>query len=376
MNQANVLIAGDIFPRQNYPLFSGRKVEQLFAPEILELFRKADFSICNLEGALTNEEEKIPKCGPNIKAPPETVAALCKLGVDCVTLANNHSTDYGTKGYLDTCETLDKSGIGHFGAGKDAHSIQTHYSVTVNGIRLTFYTVAETVFNIPGENTAGSNLYDEYRVCGELKALKKNCDHLLVIYHGGVEFYPYPTPWLISRFHRMADCGADLITAQHTHCIGTKEEYNGAYLLYGQGNFHLIQPSYPELTTSGMLLELLISEREIEVKHHLIRRDGDVIRYEKPQDLSDFYERSRRFAAGDRFEKEFAEYSQEWFFKWLREFRGKSFQDRVMKKLLSRERFNRYLRKTYSDTAVLRMLEHVRGEEDVEVMQRGLQDFF
>lgn len=371
----HVLIAGDIFPRKNEKLFTEENAERLFAPEIAEMFRKADFSVCNLEGALTNEEKKIPKCGPSLKAPPESAAALRWLGVDCAALANNHVTDYGTRGYLDTCEALDRYGISHFGGGENEASIQTHFSVTLNGIRLTFYNVAETVFNLPDAQTAGANLYDEYRVCEELKALRKECDYLIVIYHGGVEFYPYPTPWLVTRFHRMADCGADLITAQHTHCIGAMEQYKGAYLLYGQGNFHLAQSTYPHLTADGLLLELVFADGKMEVKHHPVHLAGDRVGPGEEQALSAFLDRSRRFAEGDRFEKEFSAYCEEWFVKWLLEFRGKHFWDRVMRSRLPKEKFIRYLRKSYTDKAVLRMLEHVRGEEDVEVMQRGLRDF-
>ena len=255
-----VLIAGDFFPQKNQALFSEGEIEALFGTEIIELFQNVDYSICNLEGVLTEAKCRIPKCGPSIKASPDTSLALRKLGVKCVTLANNHTMDYGAKGYKDTCEELDKNEIRYFGAGENTNSIQTHYNITLDGVRLAFYTVAETVFNIPDAETAGVNLYDEYRVCNELKTIKANCDFLIVIYHGGVEYYQYPTPWLKTRFHRMADCGADVVVAQHTHCIGAKEDYNGSYLLYGQGNFHLFQRSEPELTRSGLLLELLISK--------------------------------------------------------------------------------------------------------------------
>lgn len=376
MGRVSVLIAGDIIPRRNYELFSEGKVDQLFAPEILELFRNADFRICNLEGALTESEEKLPKCGPSIKAPPETALTLHSLGIDCVTLANNHITDFGTSGYLDTCKTLEKNGIQYFGAGHSINDIQTHFSTVLHGRRITFYAVSETVFNIPSDTSVGVNLYDEYRVCNELKSLKENCDCLIVLYHGGAEYFQYPTPWIQCRFHRMVECGADLVIAQHSHCIGAKEDYCGAYLLYGQGNFHFVQSDEPQLTGEGLLLELHITDETVDVKHHLVRRDGDYLTYDVNQELSSFFERSRRIADGDTFSAEYSAYSEKWMLKWLLEFRGLTFSDRVMRKLLPKEKYIRYLRKSYKDVTVLRLLEHVRGEEDVEVMQRGLEDFF
>lgn len=376
MGRASVIIAGDIFPRKNYELFSEGKVNQLFSPEIIDLFRKADFRICNLEGALTNSDTKIPKCGPSIKAPPETILSIKKLGIDYLDMANNHITDFGSTGFEETCRTLEAHQIGYFGAGANDRSIQTFIRISVGGKTVIFYAVGETVFNLPSSTEAGINLYDEYRVCNELKELKRQCDYLIVLYHGGVEYYRFPTPWIKSRFHRMADCGADMVIAQHTHCIGTMEDYNGAYLLYGQGNFHFIQHNEADVTQTGLLLEVEMKDERLSVKPHLIYMDGDMAKYDAKQDLSDFDERNRRLAEGDTFAKEFSTYSEKWMLKWLLEFRGLTYSDRVMRKLLSKEKFIRYLRKSYKDVTVLRMLEHVRGEEDVEVMQRGLSDFF
>lgn len=371
-----IIIGGDIFPRSDYQAFAKGDLDALYAKEIQDLFKNADFSICNLEGALTDNDIKILKCGPSIKAPPETIAGIKALGIDCLSLANNHVIDYGDKGYQDTCDTLKDQNIAFFGAGSNIHTIETNFQVDIGGKKVVFYAVGETVFNIPSESSAGINLYDEYRVCNEIKTLKAQCDYLIVLYHGGVEYFQYPTAWVRTRFHRMADCGADMVIAQHTHCIGTQENYNGSFLLYGQGNFHFIQHNETSVTQTGLLLEAELKDAGIEIKHHLVFMDGDMAKYSQEQDLSEFYDRNKRLAAGDTFEKEFSAYSEKWMLKWLAEFRGQNIMDKIMRRLVSKEKYVRYLRKNYSDHTVLRMLEHVRGEEDVEVMQRGLLDFF
>ena len=375
--ERRMVIGGDVFPQQTeVNLFEEGRIEQLFSQEVLELFQNSDFSICNLEGVLTNCDVKRPKCGPSIKASPNAVRAIKRLGIDCVLLANNHVTDYGLSGFRDTISCLKENGIDCFGAGENTRSIIPYYQKDLWGKRFIFYAVAETVFNLPSNDDAGANLYDEYRVCNELKTLKGQCDYLIVLYHGGAEYFQYPTPWIRTRFHRMADSGADCVIAQHTHCIGAEEYYNGAYLLFGQGNFYLRQSNYPSMTRYGLLLELSVLDGSLQVKRHLVHLDGKMVAYQTPQDLTGFLERSRRLAEGDSFEKEFSEYSLGWFVKWLLEFRGLCFKDRLLRKLMSADKFYHYLRTNYSDHTVLRMLEHVRGEEDVEVMQRGLEDFF
>ena len=74
------------------------------------------------------------------------------------------------------------------------------------------------------------------------------------------------------RFHRMVDCGADFVTAQHTHCIGCEEYYNGAYLLYGQGNFFFARQYTKKMTREGLVVEICFREKEksVEIKKHKI----------------------------------------------------------------------------------------------------------
>ena len=376
MESVKIVIGGDIFPKNAHGFFKEGKIDRLFSKEIIELFRTADFSICNLEGALTHAETKIPKCGPNLKAPPETAEGIKRLGLDYVSLANNHVTDFGVQGYLDTCKALANHNIGFFGAGSNIDTIKTHISVKVKEKRIVFYAVSETVFNIPQKDFPGVNLYDEYRVCKELEELKNNCDILIVLYHGGVEYFRYPTPWIRKRFHRMVDSGADIVIAQHTHCIGTMEYYKDSYLLYGQGNFYFEQDNELDFTQTGLLLEIDFFKNTFKVNHHLVYRDKDMVKYDVDQDLTGFYERNQKLADGDTFKKEFSAYSEKWLVRWLMEFRGLRFMDRVARKVLSHDKFVLFLRRRYKDITVLRMLEHVRGEEDVEVMQRGLTDFF
>ena len=377
MKSTSVLIAGDIFPTRQKDLFASGQTEKLFSQEIISLFQQAGLAVCNLEGVLTNASAKRPKCGPALKAAPETVNAIKKLGIGLITLANNHITDYGARGVENTIACLEKEGIACFGAGLNVRGIQPFVKRQVGNRMIGFYGVAETVFNIPDENREGANLYDEYRVCNELKQFRKECDLLIVLYHGGVEYYRYPTPWLKTRFHRMADCGADIIIAQHSHCIGTRENYNGSYLLYGQGNFHFDYGSRPEITGTGLLLELILKEdHSFEIKHHRIHLENGMAVYDNPQDLSAFEERNCRLENGESFDKEFSAYCAEWTGKWLAEFRGNRFYEKVIRKVLPVPHFLRFLRRKYDDHTILRMLEHVRGEEDVEVLQRGLLDFY
>lgn len=301
-----ILIGGDLLPSgNNIPLFEHGDIQALFGEEICQLFAAADFSIINLEGPLTDSEIRKKKAGPAIKAPKACVQGIKALGITGVALANNHITDYGQSGYEDTLDALNKAGIQHVGSGKMG-MVKSHLMIRLGIKRICIYNVSETFFNSPEKDIAGANLYDEYLVCNEIKELRKMCDYMIVIYHGGAEYLPYPSPQTRTRFHRMADCGADFITAQHTHCIGCEEWYNGTYLLYGQGNFLFArQKKYPQLTKEGLVSEICISDDGFTIENHLVKIDGHVLKYDADQDLTSFYERSKRVNDTDFIVKEY-----------------------------------------------------------------------
>ena len=294
-SKKSIIIAGDLFPiRENTHAFIEGDTELLFGEKICRLFSEADLTICNLEGALTDHSEKCLKTGPVKVASTNTIKAFKNLGIDCCMLANNHATDGGHQGLLDTMHTLENAGINYIGAGKDDESIIKSTIYEVVGMKIGFYNVGETMYNKPTKNHAGAWLYDEYVVCHDIEILQDRCDYLIVIYHGGIEKFPYPSPEMRKRFHRMADSGANMILSQHTHCIGSEEYYKGSYLLYGQGDF-LLKNFRPGLTDTGLIIELDIEDGHISInKHKVESRNNKYVRYAENQDLSDFVKRSNQ----------------------------------------------------------------------------------
>ena len=91
--------------------------ESLFAPEVVEAARDADLLIVNLECCISERGAPAPSRVFHFRAPPIAAEALAHLGVDCVTLANNHALDYGPAALTDTLEHLHAAGIRAIGAG-------------------------------------------------------------------------------------------------------------------------------------------------------------------------------------------------------------------------------------------------------------------
>jgi poly-gamma-glutamate capsule biosynthesis protein CapA/YwtB (metallophosphatase superfamily) len=110
-------LAGDtMLGRKVGEALERRPPQSLVEPELLEIVREADLFVLNLECCISERGEPVAKTF-NFRAPPAAVELLLHLGVDCVTLANNHALDYGTDALLDTLEHLRAAGIAWAGAG-------------------------------------------------------------------------------------------------------------------------------------------------------------------------------------------------------------------------------------------------------------------
>lgn len=367
-----IIIVGDLFPvPSNFGKFSEGDISHLFGEKIISLFKTADYRICNLEGALTDRPGACEKTGPVIYAPTTVTKGIKALGIDCCLLANNHITDAGSVGVTDTMQSLDAEGIKHLGAGNNTDDI-CHYVFFMAGKRrICLYNVAETMYNAPGPDKPGAYLYDEYIVCKELETLKKQCDYVIVIYHGGAEKFRYPSPQTRLRFHRMVDSGANMILSQHTHCVGSEEYYNGAYLLYGQGNF-LFRSFNNEFTDTGLIIELILEENGFSVKKHLVDAVGDTVRYDMQQDFSAFDERSSKVFDEEFVRREFERYCLKESSVYLRAYKGKIPFRKVFHRFFPKL-YTSHVLSSYKRNQLLFTLHSLRSEQNREIAIEGIK---
>lgn len=291
-----LLIGADIAPvESNYELFRMGEREKLIGKELCDLLDSSDYIIFNLEVPLTDKWNPIQKCGPNLTAPMECISGLRAINPYFFTLANNHIMDQGVQGLYSTINVLEKNNIAYAGAGKDLKEAAKPYIANIKGIKFGIYCCAEHEFSIAAEAIAGANPYDPLESFDHVRALKKNCDYVIVLYHGGKEHYRYPSPILQKVFKKFADCGADLVIAQHTHCIGCAEEYKGSLLVYGQGNF-LFDGSQSDFWKTSVLVQMEITNTGKNIEFIPLCKEKNTVRIannaETEKILSEFQNRS------------------------------------------------------------------------------------
>ena len=376
-----IIIAGDILPwTNNAHLFKEGDAKTLFGNEVCNLFETADFSIVNLEGPLTDATISQHKIGPVIKAEKDTVRGLQALKVKAVALANNHITDYLQQGVDDTISVLQKSGIKYVGVVKNPNMSRSdsYLSITIGQLKVCIYNVSETFYNQTSKDNYGVNIYDEWIILNDIKALKQQHDYLIVIYHGGAEYFPYPTPQTRKRFHRMADCGADFITAQHTHCIGCEEWYKDSYLLYGQGNFLFAKQQNKPMMTEGLVIEILLNDNGVQInKHRIELTKGAYITYSKNQSLNAFYERSKNIDDEKLIIEKYKNLeSDNYLEKYLLAYKGRRYIWKKIKNILPRKVWLKLI-ESYSNTQIMLILYIMTSDrtfEDIYYVWQRLKD--
>lgn len=348
-----ILIGADICPTpSNYELFAKADKNTLLGQELSSLLEFADYTIFNLETPLTEEFSQIVKSGPCLRAPVATIAGLKAINPHFFTLANNHILDQGAQGLASTIDLLKQAGISYAGVGTDlAHMTATH-TVNLKGVKIGIYCCAEHEFSIAADSTPGANPYDPLVSFDAVRELKNNCDVVVVLYHGGKEHYRYPSPQLQRVFRKFVDCGANLVIAQHTHCIGCIEEYKEAHLVYGQGNF-LFDGSNSEFWQTNLLIEVSIAQdtRKLLINYLPCVKQGEKVRLAAPasaeQILKDFKKRSQEILQSDFIKNAYQEYANTMCNYYLQAgsgYFGRNFIMRLANKLSG----HRLLKKFYS----------------------------
>ena len=305
-----ILIGADLVPtKSNIEFFASGDAKTLLGEELNSILRNADYRIFNLEVPLTDQEQPIPKCGPNLIAPIRCVEGYKAMHVDLLTLANNHILDHDQQGLESTCKVLDAAGIGYTGVGKTPEEAAKPYIFECDGKRIGVYACAEHEFSIVTEHSAGANPIDLLESPDHVAALKAQSDFVIVLYHGGKEHYRYPSPNLQKVCHKLVEKGADLVVCQHSHCIGCEEKYLDGTIVYGQGNF-LFDDSESEVWQTSLLVQI---GDGFEISYISLKKNGNGVRLasgaEADEILSAFYERSAQIQKTGFIQKQYIQFA-------------------------------------------------------------------
>ncbi|MEI9992824.1 MAG: CapA family protein [Rhizomicrobium sp.] len=240
---AGDVMMGSISTGLNPALKPGVDVATLVGADLAGIFRHADVAFVNLEGPLYEGGQGTGKdCAQcfAFHGPTFYAGVLRSLGVDVVSLANNHSGDYGEAGRDSTMAALRSNGIAYGGLDRDG--ARDGEMVLPSGKRVALIAFAP--------NNGTLNINDLTRAAALVRDLKKTHDLVMVSFHGGGEGWTYvhvkPGPETfvgenrgnVTAFaHTVIDAGADIVIGQGPHVPRAVEVYRGHLIAYSLGNF-------------------------------------------------------------------------------------------------------------------------------------------
>lgn len=259
-----ICFAGDINLDENWATtqFMDQQpggIYDCISPELAEVMEAADIMCLNNEFTYSTGGSPLPGKAYTFRAAPERVEVLEQLGVDAVTLANNHVYDYGKEALLDTFAVLEEAGVPYFGAGRTLEEAMRPLYLEVEGktVALVAASRAEKNKMTPQADDTEPGIlrcYDTELFLQTIREAKANADFCIAFVHWGTE-YSYELEQVQQDTGRQyLDAGADAVIGAHSHCLQGMEYYDGKPIIYSLGNYW-----FNSKTLDTMLLQLHFS---------------------------------------------------------------------------------------------------------------------
>ena len=234
---------GDVMTGSDYPdksYLPSNEGKDIFK-SVENYFKNSDINFANLEGAIANTNTQSSKRSKNsysFRMPPYMANRIAEAGFNIVAVANNHSRDFGDKGYKQTQEYLKNAEIKIVG-----NILNTATIIEIKNKKIGF--LAFYYFSY-----ANNSIQDITSAKALVEKAKKECDFLVVSFHGGAEgrnmfripketeiFYGENRGDVYKFARAVSDAGADLIIGHGPHVLRAMEIYNNSFIAYSLGNF-------------------------------------------------------------------------------------------------------------------------------------------
>ena len=234
------------------------------SPELLDIMRNADLMCLNNEFTYSTNGSPMEGKMYTFRANPKRVSVLQEMGVDLVTLANNHVYDYGKQALLDTFDILEGAGITYFGAGRNLEEAMAPLYVTLDDKTVAFVGASRAEKNkmTPQATETEPGIlrcYDTELFLECIREADANADFVIAMVHWGTEYSYDLEKVQLSTGKEYLDAGADVIIGAHSHCLQGMEYYDGKPIVYSLGNYW-----FNDKTLDSMLVELHFSGNDNE----------------------------------------------------------------------------------------------------------------
>ena len=252
-------------------------INQAFDQGLLEQMRNADIFMINNEFTFTSRGTPTVNKKFTFRANPGNVSMYEEMGVDIVSVANNHIYDYGEVSLLDTLDTLEQAEIPYVGAGRNLQEAMTPVYYIANGMKIAFVSATQIERNsVPDTKEATQDsagvlrCMNPHNLLLTIEEAKKNSDYVILYIHWGTESQE-AIDWLQEQQAPIyAQAGVDLIIGDHPHCLQKMDSVEGVPVIYSLGNFW-----FNSRTQNSCVVKVTLRAGEIESFQFIPCRQSD-----------------------------------------------------------------------------------------------------
>jgi hypothetical protein len=200
----------------------------------------ADFRFANLECCVVRNGSSISAQRVDMAASESCLPTLATL-FDVVSVANNHTCDYGKTQFLDCLAMLKEHGVAAAGGGRNRAQAENPVIMEKSGLSIGWLAYADWTFgaavaNASGTNEPGVAILSRRRILKAIQKLKPHVDVIVVSLHSDIEFSDHPDPSRLSLCRLMAEQGAHIVLCHHPHVPQGVEVHGRSVIAYGLGN--------------------------------------------------------------------------------------------------------------------------------------------
>ncbi len=254
----SILFLGDMMFDRSVRVKAGSIGYEAIFGSATTTIQNHDLTIANLEGPVTNFQSKLVNSsgkaisGFQFTFDEKVAPALKNVGIDIVSLANNHTDNFGQAGLDQTRKNLSENNLKYFGSPTN----NPEYMATTTCVNnICIGVIGWHEFSYKNEN----------QVLSKIQEMRPSVDYLVIYPHWGTEYALTPNKKQVGLAHAWIDAGADVIVGHHPHVIQSVEVYKDKYIFYSLGNF-IFDQYFSFNTTHGIGVSAEVYKDKVEYK--------------------------------------------------------------------------------------------------------------
>ncbi len=195
---------------------------------------------------------------------PRSLRAVVAAGFDILSVANNHSGDWGREAFVDTVNNLKDYQLGAVGNRRSIHTVDDMRIIEAQGYQIGFLAATDvgSEWLKPGEIEPGVWLASDPRWPEAIREAAPLVDFLVVSYHFGEEYQTVPSARQRELAELAIDNGATIVVGHHPHVLQPVATYKNGLIAYSLGNF-IFDQDFSDATKAGGILKVNLNKQGI-----------------------------------------------------------------------------------------------------------------